>query len=70
MCNYTIGKRKRKGAKKEKAKAKEKESTIAKPNQQIKSFFNNSALKAALKPKPAPVSDMHAQEVKNMANLI
>jgi hypothetical protein len=52
-----VGKRKRKGVKKEKAKTKEKEKApVANPNQQINRFFNNSTLKAAFKPKPAPVS--------------
>lgn len=46
-----IGKRKRKNGKKAK---KEKEPVIAKPNQQINRFFNNSALKASVKPKPKP----------------
>jgi hypothetical protein len=32
---------------------------MVKPNQQINRFFNNSAMKAALKPKPAPVSLHH-----------
>lgn len=57
------GKRKRKNKKKESAK-KDKEAAIAKPSQQINRFFNNSALKAALKPKPAPVS-WHVYSRKN-----
>ena len=57
MCTHLqwSGKRKRKGKKKDGAK-KDKEAVIAKPSQQINRFFNNSALKAAVKPKPAPVS--------------
>jgi hypothetical protein len=51
----SLGKRKRKTKKKDSAK-KEKEAVIAKPSQQINRFFNNSALKAALKPKPPVVS--------------
>ncbi|KAI7905471.1 DNA polymerase family B-domain-containing protein [Cokeromyces recurvatus] len=43
------GKRKRRS--KKDLKKKEKEALIAKPNQQINRFFNNSAMKAASKPK-------------------
>ncbi|RCI00936.1 DNA-directed DNA polymerase alpha catalytic subunit pol1, partial [Rhizopus stolonifer] len=49
------GKRKRK-SKKEKSK-KEKEALLAKPNQQINRFFNNSTMKSSFKPKPAPPVD-------------
>lgn len=53
MLTFSMkGKRKRKNNKKAK---KEKEPAVAKPNQQINRFFNNSALKASTKPKPAPV---------------
>ncbi|GAA5813555.1 hypothetical protein MFLAVUS_007037 [Mucor flavus] len=39
-----------------------KEAAIAKPNQQINSFFNNSNLRAALKPKPAPVDEEETKD--------
>ncbi|KAG2209774.1 hypothetical protein INT47_001922 [Mucor saturninus] len=54
------GKRKRKSTKKEKVK--EKESTVAKPNQQINRFFNNSTLKAAMKPKAAPIDEQESED--------
>ncbi|KAI8375408.1 DNA polymerase family B-domain-containing protein [Choanephora cucurbitarum] len=49
------GKRKRKGKKDKKKK--EKEANLAKPNQQINRFFNNSTMKSSFKPKPAPPVD-------------
>ncbi|KAL7325370.1 DNA-directed DNA polymerase alpha catalytic subunit pol1 [Mucor circinelloides] len=61
------GKRKRKNKKKESAK-KDKEAAIAKPSQQINRFFNNSALKAALKPKPAPIDEEDSNDF--MAELL
>ncbi|KAI8642206.1 DNA polymerase family B-domain-containing protein [Parasitella parasitica] len=62
-----LKKRKRKAKKKDNAKQ-DKEAAVAKPSQQINRFFNNSALKAALKPKPAVVDEEEANDF--MAELL
>ncbi|KAI8977403.1 DNA polymerase family B-domain-containing protein [Mycotypha africana] len=60
------GKRKRKTGKQEKNL--KKEPVVAKPNQQINRFFNNSTLKSALKPKPKPVDEEETEDF--MASLL